>query len=736
MKHILFYLTFSLIFFSGSSVFAQKPCIKVNGADPTPSTIVGEPPYAYKCSNNSIKLEVVDCYGNFVDPSQYDSRIWYDPSRYAINGPINLDAFSAGIWTIVISYTDPVFGTITTDSAKVKLINYTAVTPPLVINEDSSSKPHCAYETIKFRATNSNSYLPNSYKWYVNNNATPLDTTTVAWTGVTFTTQIPTSKTVLVTAIDINGCKVRDQILAALLGSPNQPDLGPDILKCNTETQVINSYSTAPTSDLRFSWNGGLETTSPSYTVTTAGKYWVTVSSTILTKSCKVADTLYVTNKPSPIFTIGGDTSICYQADGPLHAKSSSSLTYTWTPGTYFPGGNTGANPVIDFNGVGLGTYTISVVGKDGNNCTTTKTQNVTHLAQGSNPYMNVTAPPLDICIGSTSTFNTTATTTYLSPLTYEWTPATHLSSGSIKQPIVDLTGEPLNTPVNYSLKVSDNAGCYLTITTSATLVPAVVANVAFSDSSICLGNTIQLQSSGTGGTGTLNYTWSPTTNLNDPAVPNPNTTPIENRLYTVTVSDSKGCSDSKTVDIKAINVMVKMIPTDTFGYNTEPMVLNPMVNSTDYTYQWTNVTTSTSLGTDRSQIAAETGTYAVMAIEPVSTCYATDTINVTIQVGNPRLIYVPNVVNPASSNPENKTVKVYGTAVQENDFTFRIYNKWGEMIYETSSFTDANTNGWNGVYKSVNGAEQNLAVYTYSLHGRYFDGQEFDKTGSITLMR
>jgi len=749
MKHMLFFLRLSLIFFSVTVVYAQRPCIKVNGVYPTPSTIAGEPPYAYRCASGTIPLEVVDCSGNVIDPSQYDSRVWHDSSlpRYDINGPISLDAPTSGVWTVIIEYTDPIFGTHTIDSAKVKLINYPKPAPAdsLIIRDNLNVATdiyfHCKDDVMTFHATNSY-YLPNSYKWYINNPATPLDTTTaVVGTGATFTAQIPTTKSVVVVATDPYGCKYRDRIGAPLKATPATPNLGADQVKCGGQSKLLKAYSVTPppapdSTNYRYSWNGGSETANSSFASSLSGNNTVVVSIFNNLASCKLYDTIFLSDYPAPNFTLDNDTSICYQAKGPLHAKSSSALTYTWTPATYFSGGNTGATTVIDFATAGLATYPISVTAKDANNCTAVKTINVTHLGQGSNPYMNLTAPPLNICNGSTKQFNTVATTTYTTTLKFEWTPSLHLNKDTAYRPVVDLTGEALNAPVTYSVKAIDSEGCYLTITTSATLVPSVIANVGFSDSSICGGNKITLLSSGTGGTGALTYAWSPAVDLDNASIPNPETTPAENRLYTVTISDSKGCSDSKTVDVKAINVVVELIPTDTSGYSAEPMVLDPTVNSTTYTYQWTNVTTSTSLGIDKSQVAEETGTYAVYATEPASGCHASDTINVTIQVGNPRLIYVPNVVNPASSNAENKTVKVYGTAVREDDFTFRIYNKWGEMIYETTSFSDANTNGWNGVYKTSNGTEQNLSVYTYSLHGKYFDGQEFNRTGSITLMR
>jgi hypothetical protein len=261
-------------------------------------------------------------------------------------------------------------------------------------------------------------------------------------------------------ATDINGCRATDNIYAPLQASPAPPNLGADRSKCpGTSTTLTTAYNNAYT----YYWNGATTGASGAnannYVATAAGTYWVSVSGGALSP-CRIADTIVISEYNAPIADIGSDTSVCYQATGPMHvhATGTGTLTYSWTPTTYFASSNpSSTNPTIDFSSAALGTFPISVVVTDGNNCTVTKTKNVTHLAQGSNPYMNVSVAPLDICNGSTKAFNTNATTTYTTILSYEWTPATHLNNATIKQPTVDLTGEPLSTPVNYSLKVSDS---------------------------------------------------------------------------------------------------------------------------------------------------------------------------------------------------------------------------------------------------------------------------------------
>ncbi len=54
---------------------------------------------------------------------------------------------------------------------------------------------------------------------------------------------------------------------------------------------------------------------------------------------------------------------------------------------------------------------------------------------------------------------------------------------------------------------------------------------------------------------GGTNYSWSPTTGLNNPNIPDPIADPEESTFYTVTVTDNNGCSTTDDVYIEVIDV-------------------------------------------------------------------------------------------------------------------------------------------------------------------------------------
>ena len=97
------------------------------------------------------------------------------------------------------------------------------------------------------------------------------------------------------------------------------------------------------------------------------------------------------------------------------------------------------------------------------------------------------------------------------------------------------------------------------------------------------------------------------------------------------------------------------------------------------------------------------------------------------------RTLYIPNALAPGAPDPEDRVIKVYSTQVLDTDFAFRIYNRWGKVIYETGSFVEANTVGWTGL---VDGDEEPVGVYHYTVSGRFMSGNTFERNGTITVIR
>ncbi|MBX9850953.1 MAG: gliding motility-associated C-terminal domain-containing protein, partial [Cytophagaceae bacterium] len=109
-------------------------------------------------------------------------------------------------------------------------------------------------------------------------------------------------------------------------------------------------------------------------------------------------------------------------------------------------------------------------------------------------------------------------------------------------------------------------------------------------------------------------------------------------------------------------------------------------------------------------------------------------TYSVPVDIIKTQVIFIPNVFSPLANNLENRTCKVYGVNISNNEFSFKVFNRWGEVVYETNNFTEANTIGWDGNNPAKE--PQSMGVFTYTLKGQWMDGKPFEKTGTVTLIR
>jgi gliding motility-associated-like protein len=98
-----------------------------------------------------------------------------------------------------------------------------------------------------------------------------------------------------------------------------------------------------------------------------------------------------------------------------------------------------------------------------------------------------------------------------------------------------------------------------------------------------------------------------------------------------------------------------------------------------------------------------------------------------------PREYYFSTTLSPHASNPENRSIRIFGDNLTAHNFRFQVFNRWGQPIYESSSAADMTSQGWDGKH---NGNILPSGVYPYSL--TYIDttGKAVKRTGFITIVQ
>ncbi|MCC5928272.1 MAG: DUF4114 domain-containing protein [Cyclobacteriaceae bacterium] len=204
-------------------------------------------------------------------------------------------------------------------------------------------------------------------------------------------------------------------------------------------------------------------------------------------------------------------------------------------------------------------------------------------------------------------------------------------------------------------------------------------------------------------------------------------------------VSISAEISNTCGTQILSFEVMIKeellvniLLPDEKILVNTSYPFTADNLNLTGYIWDFGDDKTAS--GNQVFHQYDNTGIYEIrLNVEDEDGCSAEASVEIEVFIIDQ--LYIPNAFSPYSSNPENRTLKVYGENIDENDFSFTIVNRWGKIMYQTSSFAEANLNGWDG--RAVNaGDEKALNVFSWIVKGKFSGGDDFEIAGTVTLVK
>ncbi len=279
------------------------------------------------------------------------------------------------------------------------------------------------------------------------------------------------------------------------------------------------------------------------------------------------------------------------------------------------------------------------------------------------------------------------------------------------------------NNNINYNITLTvfnSAVGCIDSITKHYLVYPLPQINVG-NDIAICAGSTVQLNATG----GNV-ISWTPSNSLSNPTVYTPFATPDSSVLYQALIHDAHGCSNTDSV-----YVFVQQVPELNHNPDTTIIIgefVDMMANSdqTTVTYNWTP-SYGLSCTTCPNPIAQPltTTTYTVEIIDSMTCFHVTG--QVTIEVKEEYSIDVPSAFTP-NGDGDNDLVFVRGWGIKQL-LEFKIYNRWGECIFETDDIHV----GWDGTFK---GTKQNIDTYAYTAKVSTYSGKVLTKNGLINLLR
>jgi len=520
-----------------------------------------------------------------------------------------------------------------------------------------------------------------------------------AWSngGMTATINVcPTvTTTYTVTVTDINGCTDDDDVTVTVNPLPTV-DAGPGDAICYGECTSLTA-----TGAVTYVWSTGAATATINVCPLATTTYYVTGTDA---NGCTGTDMATVVVNPNPTATASSNSPVCAGETLMLYGEGylptpfptsycvpSTENSYEWITNVTFDGNSnpSGQDPggYGDYTGFTLatvnpgGSYAITVDGipdppeaisvyvdfnRDGNfdpseetylgdmggSGTITGTINVPIGAAGGETVMRVimrwsSSPPLNPCAtgwyGEFEDYKINITGLTPVPMTiYHWT-------GPNGYDIIDQN--PIRAMMSaadagtYTLNVTDANGCTGSASTNVVVNPLPPVVILPGDTMIlCQGFGQIINAVVTDPTnGPFTYSWTPTTDLSNPIIPDPIASPSDTTTYTVAVTDQNGCVGYASIYVAVHVVPIVDVGSDTvlcFG-SSVPLTANILNPHSIYNFLWTppdglNSTTTQSV----IAIPPNTITYTVNVSDILAPgCVGTDNITISIDPAPPMSI-------------------------------------------------------------------------------------------------
>lgn len=317
--------------------------------------------------------------------------------------------------------------------------------------------------------------------------------------------------------------------------------------------------------------------------------------------------------------------------------------------------------------------------------------------------------PDTLICRGDTIRFHPVS-----DGLTFKWSPSIEMKDPDSRNALA----WPRATSTLFKV-VANTGSCVAEDSIMVFTAPYPQAS-AGPDIPVCFGESVQLEASGG-----VSYLWSPATGLSDVTSPRPRAQPTQTTTYTVAVTDNSGCPKPvfKQVTVTAIPRVIAFAGYDTSIIAGQPLQLQ--ASGARY-YQWSPPT-----GLNNPSISSpvaildEDRNYRVK-VSTEEGCSAEDDIKVKVFRTGPE-IFVPNAFTP-NNDGKNDVIRPTPVGIRQFEY-FRIFNRWGQMIFATH----IPTAGWNGL---LGGQQAPSNTYVWEARGIDYNGKTVIRRGNFILIR
>ena len=448
-------------------------------------------------------------------------------------------------------------------------------------------------------------------------------------------------------------------------------DLVETDITCNgLNNGTVTADITNGVSPVEYLWSNGA--TTATVTGLSTGVYDVTITSGAGCSATAQSNT--ITEPDSLQLSIVAVNEDCNQGNGSLTAivtGGTAPYVYDWSNGV--------ATEVND--NVSSGIYELIVA--DANNCAATETAEI--FSDGS-PVISVSIEAVT-CAGGTDGEINVSVSGGTAPYGYNW------NNGANTPNLFGLVAG------SYLLTVTDDAGCFETISVSVNEPDSLLIDLTVTDIP-CGAKFGSILAEANGGIAPYSYAWSNNTSaaLNDL---------LDEGTYTVTVTDDNGCTafESATVIEIVGGLLIDITITPDNGSGNGSAIVNMQSGTAPFQYIWSNGATTSAI----SNLVA--GTYYLTVVD-AGNCTTLDTVEIPLFNSVQDLVLNEVLIQP---NPTTgKLVIATSDAIKLSDI--KVLDVLGRNVaFYISNISDVEYN------LDVSGNANGVYYITFSFKEKYY---------------
>jgi gliding motility-associated-like protein len=273
-----------------------------------------------------------------------------------------------------------------------------------------------------------------------------------------------------------------------------------------------------------------------------------------------------------------------------------------------------------------------------------------------------------------------------------------------------------------YHVSGVDANGCSASDSLYVVVNPNPILTIS-PDQSICLGESAIISVNGAS-----SYSWSPSGSGNSFT-----TNPLSTTTYTIIGIDINNCSSE-------ISSTIVVHPNPSAG-----LTANPPITTSDSPF-----VTFTNNSVGASIYIIDLGDQTILNVfdQPIDHTYSftegdysvnlwvindfgcTDSIEIYVQIKGDEIFYIPNTFTPDGDEHNNLFTPIFTTGFDPANFQMDIYNRWGELIFQSFNVEK----GWDGFYQ---GRLCPVGSYTWKITYKNPDIDEYKViSGHVNLLK